>query len=277
MESGNGVQVDKGGFVRIHNTILELLAKAPLRGQQFRCLFFLFRKTYGYNQKESKISLKEWSEGTNLLRQNVWRELQLLIKCKVIYMKSDGPKRANIYGFNKYFEQWNFESVITDDDSSAIVDDDSLDEPVISNDYSDEESVIIDDNKSVITSSHTRELKDNKDSSNSSLLAAGSSDDVMGLIRLAYEAVCRFGPSMQSDEGKTNLAIASDLIERYSYAQCIRGISTLKERNYAQVKKNSRNTIRAPVKYLKAIMEDDFDEAIPTTIVLDFALEDITQ
>jgi phage replication O-like protein O len=151
MVDGDSIQIDKGGYVRVHHAIFELLAKAPLRGQQFRCLMFLFRKTYGFNKKEEQISLAQWAEGTEMKRQNVWRELQLLIKCRVIYMKSTGPKRANTWGFNKRHEQWNLESVITGDYSQSVV----------TRDYSDEPSVITGDDKSVITPhEHTKDSKD---------------------------------------------------------------------------------------------------------------------
>lgn len=167
MATGAMIQVNDGEFVRVHNTILELLSQAPLRGQQFRCLMFLFRKTYGYNKKEDKISLAEWEKGTGMKRQNVWRELELLIKCNVIFKKSNGPKRPNTWGFNKYHEQWNFETVVTEDYKSVITDDDTI---VIADDDSPQPSVITSDDKSVITP-HER-TKDNKDSSSSTAAAA---------------------------------------------------------------------------------------------------------
>lgn len=158
-EGGSGIQVDKGGFVRIHHTILEVLATAPLRGQQFRCLMFLLRMTYGYNKKEVKISLSEWAKGAKMERHNVWRELQILVRCNVIYGKSNGAKRAMTWGFNKYHEQWNFESVVTDDYKSVVIHDYSS---VVADDYSSNPSVVKPDYKSVVTVPHTRDLKDIK-------------------------------------------------------------------------------------------------------------------
>lgn len=147
-KGGGGIQVDKGGFVRIHHEILEALATAPLRGQQFRCLMFLFRTTYGFNRKEVKLSLAEWTTGTKMRRQNVWRELHTLMNCNVIHGKSNGAKRAMTWGFNKYYEQWNFESVITDDYRFVITDD-----------YTKKESVINVDDRSVITPPHAQVIK----------------------------------------------------------------------------------------------------------------------
>lgn len=129
-KGGNGIQIDEGGFVRIHHEILEVLAKSPLRGQQFRCLLFLLRSTYGFNKKEARISLEEWANGTQIKRQNVWRELQMLMNCNVIYSRSNGPKRSQTWGFNKYHEQWNFESVITGDYKSVITPHESKDKDI---------------------------------------------------------------------------------------------------------------------------------------------------
>lgn len=274
MASGDGIQVDQGGFVRIHNTILELLAKAPLRGQQFRCLMFLFRKTYGYNKKEDKISLKEWASGTNMERHNVWRELQILLKCNMIYCISHGPKRAMTWGFNKYHEKWNFESVVADDYKSVVTDDDSFGKSVVTGDYTEEQSVVTIDYKSVVTDSHTRELKDSKDKQ--SLLAASESDDVMGLMQLAYQTVCKIGPPTREPTGRAALIVASDLIERFGYDACIRGLSTLKERYDATIKKH-RHGIDAPLPYLRSIMEGELGVRLVTPTKVDFALEDISQ
>ena len=140
MATGRDIQLENGGYTRIHNAILDALARMPLRGQQLRCVLFLLRKTYGYGRKEDKISLNQWAEGTGMKRQNVWRELHSLIQANVICMESNGVKRPATWRFNKYIEQWSIESVITGDDSS-----------VITGDYSHEESVITGDDKSVIT------------------------------------------------------------------------------------------------------------------------------
>jgi len=121
--------------------------------------------------------LAQWAEGTAMRRQNVWRELQVLIKCNVIVMTSNGLKRPQTWGFNKYFEQWNFESVIAYDHTSVITDD-----------YKENQSVITDDYKSVITP-HER-TKDSKDSSSSAAAAKSPSKprDVSEFVK-AYERI----------------------------------------------------------------------------------------
>ena len=264
MATGSGPQKEDG-YTAVANEIMEALSKAPLRGQQFRCLMFLFRKTYGFNKKEDKISLSEWEKGTGMKRQNVWRELEMLIKCNVIYKKSSGPKRPNTWGFNKHYKDWNLESVIADDDKSVITDD-----------YSPEPSVISSDDKSVITP-HERTKETKSKQQPAAFVDDEDSDSTMALVRLAYQDVCGVGPSTRTDEGKATLLTASRLIDRYGFPTCLRGLSTVKERNQAMIRKNVRNRIRNPIAYLETLLEDEDTppaEAVMADSVLDFALED---
>jgi phage replication O-like protein O len=103
--TGDDVQIDNGEFTRLHNAILEKMALARLSGAEFRALMFLFRKTYGWNKKEDRISLAQWAEGTNGKRPHVLRTLNELIRKRVIY-RTDDKHLIPIYGFNKYFEDW---------------------------------------------------------------------------------------------------------------------------------------------------------------------------
>jgi phage replication O-like protein O len=104
--TGDEVQVDKGNFTRVHNAIFEKLAKTRLNGQEFRAIMFLFRRTYGWNKKEDAISLSQWQEGLDLThRQHVYPILESLLQKKIIY-RNKKVGLIWVYGFNKYFEEW---------------------------------------------------------------------------------------------------------------------------------------------------------------------------
>lgn len=105
MVSGTEIQVEDGGFARVHNALLEALAKARLSGSEFRCLMFLFRKTYGWGKKEDRISFSQWEEGTDTKKTHVFKTLNDLVQKKVIYRRLDSGQ-VPFYGFNKYVEQW---------------------------------------------------------------------------------------------------------------------------------------------------------------------------
>ena len=137
MISGRNIQLENGNWSRIHNDIWTALARTPLSGAEFRCLMFLFRKTYGSQKKADAISLSQWAEGTAMKRQNVWRELRRLIDRRVIYMIPNGAKRPATWGFNKYIEEWVVTTTVADPERASVIEDDYR-------------SVIKDDDRSVI-------------------------------------------------------------------------------------------------------------------------------
>ncbi len=102
----SGVQVENGNFARIHNEISERLARTDLSGSEFRCLWFLLRKTYGFQKKEDTISYSQFADGTGLERRNAMRSLDKLVNRRIIYRKDNGNNRPQNWGFNKYFNQW---------------------------------------------------------------------------------------------------------------------------------------------------------------------------
>ncbi|MBK8773208.1 MAG: replication protein [Rhizobiales bacterium] len=143
VDRGKDIQTENG-FVRIHPAILELLAKQDLTGREFRCLLFLFRKTYGYHKRGDTISLAQWSDGTGMSKSNICNTLKSLVSKGILKQTQTGPKRPIMWEFNKYFEGWkNAESVIPMDNSCIA-------ESVIPMDNSLEPSIIPMDNRSVI-------------------------------------------------------------------------------------------------------------------------------
>lgn len=104
------VQIENGNFARIHNEIAERLARTDLSGAEFRCLWFLLRKTYGYQKKEDTLSYSQFAEGTGLDKRSVRRALDRLIERNVICCRENGNNRPQTWLFNKYFEKWNSET-----------------------------------------------------------------------------------------------------------------------------------------------------------------------
>ncbi len=103
--NGADIQIDDGDYTRIHYAILEALAEARLSGAEFRILMFLFRKTYGWNKKEDRISLAQWAEGTNTARPHVLKILNGLVAKNIVIRRND-DEQVPWYSFNKYREQW---------------------------------------------------------------------------------------------------------------------------------------------------------------------------
>jgi phage replication O-like protein O len=109
--TGEDIQIENGDFTRIHNEILEALAKTHLSGGEFRAVLFLLRKTYGWHKKEDTVSLSQWARGIDVgNNQKAIEIINKLIAKKIIYR---GPKVGLVwvYGFNKYFEEWEHDPI----------------------------------------------------------------------------------------------------------------------------------------------------------------------
>lgn len=72
------------GYTRIANELLEATARFPFNGSQLRMVLFLWRKTYGFQKKEDRISISQWVEGTGLNPRTVSKELARLERMNVI-------------------------------------------------------------------------------------------------------------------------------------------------------------------------------------------------
>ena len=106
LPAGDDIQLENGGWFRLHATILEMLAVARFTATEFRAIHFLLRKTYGYNKKEDAIALSQWVEGTNTDKGQISRTLTSLEQKHVIYHIAGVNQWTHVWGFNKYVEQW---------------------------------------------------------------------------------------------------------------------------------------------------------------------------
>lgn len=266
IEGGADIQVELGNWAKVHNGILETLAKAKLDGREAKCLFFLLRMTYGKQEKQHDISLSLWAEGTDIDKRHVKPILDRLIQRRIIYRVDGKRGRGNtaIYGFNKYFEQWDNEEKVPSTVPNKKV---PPTVPFIETDV--EEKVPSTVPEKVPSTVPIIERKAEK-------AAAADPNDPMALMRLAYQTVSKFGPSTATEKGKTNLAIACDLIDRYGFMACHRMLDTLKERNAAMIRANKQG-IGAPLPYLQTLMEDEQVKAIctPQSSTVNFALEEL--
>lgn len=279
MTSGADIQVENGNWAKVHNLILKALAKVDLTGREAKCLFFLLSMTYGKQEKEHEISLTLWAEGTGIDKRHVKPIIDRLIDRHIVN-RIDGAKgrgHTAVYGFNKYFEQWDSKEKVPS--TAPIVEEKVPPEAPIEKvldtvpfgDFGFDEKVPSTVPEKVPSTVPTKERE-------SKQLAANDSDDTIILIREAYQAVCRIGPPMREESGRSNMIIASSLIEHFGFEACLRGLATLRERNNALIVKSKRKQgILAPLPYLKTIMEGDDATPFVAPATVDFALEDLSQ
>lgn len=105
MITGSEIQVEDGGFARIHNAILEALSMTTLSSVELRLVIFLVRKTYGYNKKDDIVSISQFQQATGTSRQAVVTALQNLERLSIITRRHEGSQSYR-YGLNKYLETW---------------------------------------------------------------------------------------------------------------------------------------------------------------------------
>lgn len=92
------------GFLKIANEIAEELARLHLSGNQWRLLWVILRQSYGWNQKEARITVTRFQQKTGLDRRHTVRELNALIRRKIIAKNGNG--KSITYRFQKDFSQW---------------------------------------------------------------------------------------------------------------------------------------------------------------------------
>lgn len=94
------------GYTKIADLLLEALAMAKLNGVQKGICLFLWRRTYGWDQKKDQISLKEFAQACDTSEPYISRQLKQLIQWKVITRTSYEPGKVPGYTFNTRVAQW---------------------------------------------------------------------------------------------------------------------------------------------------------------------------
>ena len=90
----------ENGYAKLANELLEALSHTQLSGYQTRCLFFLIRKTYGWEKKSDTISLSQWCQGTGLSKAHVCHALGQLKERNIV------AKIGNEFSFVKDYTRW---------------------------------------------------------------------------------------------------------------------------------------------------------------------------
>ena len=114
MAHRNGKPELEDGYSRIANETLEALARTSLTDYESRCVHFLWRKTYGWqnstgqSKKEDVISHGQWARGTAMHRRHVPRTLDRLFQRNIISksVRIRYGKKLITWSFQKYYHTW---------------------------------------------------------------------------------------------------------------------------------------------------------------------------
>lgn len=95
----------ENGHIDIANEIAEALMRVNLSAYESRVLWFLFRKTYGWNKTVDWITLSQFSKCIGLDRRLVHRAIKGLSSKKMIVINRDDSQRLR-YAFQKDYDKW---------------------------------------------------------------------------------------------------------------------------------------------------------------------------
>jgi phage replication O-like protein O len=97
----------ENGYTRIANEILEQISKTNLNGTQLRIVMVVWRYTYGFRQSEHELSNSFIAQAIGIKNKAaVVRELNALIKGKIITVVGNGSRKTKVLKFNKNYEEW---------------------------------------------------------------------------------------------------------------------------------------------------------------------------
>lgn len=91
----------ENGYTRVANEIMEALARINLSPYESRVLWFILRKTYGWQKKSDLIPLSQIAQGTGISKPNVCHSLKRLLARSII-VRLDNKH----IGFQKDYEKW---------------------------------------------------------------------------------------------------------------------------------------------------------------------------
>lgn len=91
-------------FTKISNELMEHFSMLSLSPNEWKIIWAVLRKTYGWNRKEDCISFSQFEEITNLSRPNVSRAIKSLVAKQLLVVAKQLP--SNRYGIQKDWEKW---------------------------------------------------------------------------------------------------------------------------------------------------------------------------
>lgn len=97
----------ENGYTAIANDILNAFRAFRIPGEARQVLECIIRQTYGYNKREDRISLLQFSEWTGMKKPEVCRALAKLQTMNIIIgEKANNRNIATKYSLNKNYDEW---------------------------------------------------------------------------------------------------------------------------------------------------------------------------
>jgi len=103
----------ENGNRQIANDVYIALISAPLTGADYKIIFAIIHKTWGFGKNSDTIPLRQFVEMTNCSKRNIQRSLKKLQEMRIIVSESSNTSSGqgsllNNFLFNKHFDIWVF-------------------------------------------------------------------------------------------------------------------------------------------------------------------------
>lgn len=94
----------ENGYIRIATEIIDNFQHLYLSANEWKILWTVIRKTYGWGKKEDRISISQFQETTKLSRPNAHRAIKSLVAKSIIVAKP--LPYGRVYSLNKLHTEW---------------------------------------------------------------------------------------------------------------------------------------------------------------------------
>lgn len=94
------------GRTEIANDIQDAFCRTRIAGEERQVLDCILRKTYGWHKVEDAISLSQFADMTGMKKPAIVRAIKGLLSKKIIIVIKKDNAPAQIYRFNKDYDQW---------------------------------------------------------------------------------------------------------------------------------------------------------------------------
>ncbi len=92
------------GYTRVANELLEAMSRYPFNGSEFRILWAVIRKTYGWKKKKDVLPFSQISKFTYLNLRYVKKIVKDLVQDNVLF--KEASPNGNILSLNKNYYSW---------------------------------------------------------------------------------------------------------------------------------------------------------------------------
>ena len=94
------------GYTKIANELIEAICRLDISGNEMRILFYIIRRTYGFNRMCSEISLSEISNAIGMRNEHISRALKRLSSKNIIEIHSNKGVKPQTISIVKNYEKW---------------------------------------------------------------------------------------------------------------------------------------------------------------------------